>query len=91
VNHAYSSAGTYQITIQGTDSQGRVAFLTVAAIVNGQATAISSSSKTPPTNRLLMLWPLYTAVLAASISFWFGERREKHILDSATIKPHFLT
>jgi hypothetical protein len=35
--HKYSKPGTYQITIQATDKQERVAFLTVAAIVNGQA------------------------------------------------------
>lgn len=92
VNHAYSSAGTYQITIQGSDSQGRVAFLTVAAIINGQAiTAGTSGSSSKPINKLLLLWPLYATALAAVASFWMGERREKHILDSTTIKPHFLT
>jgi hypothetical protein len=90
-NHVYKNAGTYQVTLQASDSQGRVAFLTVAAIVNGNATAVSSSSSTKPINKLLMLWPLYTAVLAAVISFWLGERREKHILDATTITPHFLT
>jgi hypothetical protein len=89
-NHTYSSAGTYQITLQGSDSQGRVAFLTVAAIINGSATPIGSSSAPKTMNKLLMLWPLYTALLAAVISFWLGERREKHVLDSMTIKPHFL-
>ena len=91
-SHTYSSAGTYQITLQGSDSQGRVAFLTVAAIINGTATPIgSSSAKQQTMNKLLMLWPLYACVLAAVISFWLGERREKHILDNMTIKPHFLT
>lgn len=90
VNHTYKSAGTYQITIQGSDSQGRVAFLTVAAIVNGNPTPISSSSSSKPINKLLMLWPLYTSALAIVISFWMGERREKHIIDTTTIKPHFL-
>lgn len=91
-NHVYKNAGTYQITLQASDSQGRVAFLTVAAIVNGNAPAVSSTgSSSKPMNKLLMLWPLYTAVLAATISFWMGERREKHILDTTTIRPHFLT
>lgn len=90
-SHTYASAGTYQITLQGSDSQGRVAFLTVAAIINGSITPAGSSSKQKTENKLLMLWPLYATVLAAVISFWLGERREKHILDSMTIKPHFLT
>jgi hypothetical protein len=91
VNHTYDSAGTYQITVQGSDSQGRVAFITVAAIVNGQATPISSGSSSKPMNKLLVLWPLYTSAVAIVASFWMGERREKHILDTTTIKPHFLT
>lgn len=79
--HTYLRAGTYQITIQATDAQGRVAFLAVVAIVNGQpATLPSSTSGGTPANKLLMLWPLYTAAVAAVTSFWLGERREKHIL-----------
>ena len=85
VGHVYARAGTYQISIQGSDANGRVAFLTVAAIVNGQP-AIAGTSKDDPTvssttmARLLALWPLYTSVVAIAISFWLGERREKHIL-----------
>ena len=90
-SHTYASAGTYQITLQGSDSQGRVAFLTVAAIINGSVVPGGSTSKGKTENMLLMLWPLYATVLAAVISFWLGERREKHILDNMTIKPHFLT
>lgn len=79
--HTYLRAGTYQITLQATDARGRVAFLTVAAIVNGQPAVIPASSTTStPTSKLLMLWPLYTASVAAVTSFWLGERREKHIL-----------
>lgn len=84
VEHEYSKQGTYQISIQGSDANGRVAFLTVAAIVNGQpAIAATESGPTVSTsvmNRLLMLWPLYTSIVAIALSFWLGERREKHIL-----------
>ncbi len=79
--HVYQKPGTYQITLQGTDSKDRTAFLTVAAIVNGQpaATAATSSPKAS-VNKLLVLWPLYTSAIAIVISFWLGERREKKIL-----------
>lgn len=86
VGHVYSRAGTYQISIQGSDANGRVAFMTVAAIVNGQPAAVTGSNDTGGTvsnttmTRLLTLWPLYASVVAISISFWLGERREKHIL-----------
>lgn len=84
IGHIYSKPGTYQIRIQGSDANGRVAFMTVAAIVNGQPSAATGSTDeavSPGTlARLLTLWPLYTSVVAIAISFWLGERREKYIL-----------
>ncbi len=91
VGHTYHKAGTYQITLQGSDSQGRVAFLTVAAIINGQppVTALGSAAASGGLNgilkKLLVLWPVYTSAVAIVVSFWFGERREKRIL--ATVTP----
>lgn len=85
VGHVYARPGTYQVSIQGSDANGRVAFLTVAAIVNGQP-GITGSSDTGGTvsnttlARLLALWPLYTSVVAIAVSFWLGERREKRLL-----------
>lgn len=85
VTHNYQKAGTYQVTIQVTDSRGNVSFLTVAVIVNGQpSTATGSTSTTTPTSilgKLLILWPLYAAVVAIVTSFFIGEKREKHILE----------
>lgn len=75
--HLYSKPGTYQISLQATDKNGRVAFLTVAAIVNGQpnATAITAS-----TDKLQTIWPIYAVAVAVVLSYWVGEKREKHIL-----------
>ncbi len=79
--HTYAKAGTYQLAIQATDADGRVAFLTVAVIVNGQADVATSTTVTAQKqNLLLMLWPLYAAVFAMMLSFWFGEYREKRML-----------
>jgi hypothetical protein len=81
VGHTYSKPGTYQITIQASDTKGRVAFLTVASIVNGTpTTAAASVAPTLEVNKLLLLWPLYAGALATVISFWLGEKREKYIL-----------
>lgn len=79
--HTYAKAGTYQMSIQATDAAGRVAFITVASIVNGQPSAIGTTG-TPAstTHELLVLWPLYTSAVGILASFWLGERREKQIL-----------
>lgn len=83
VDHIYQKPGTFQITLQATDKNGRVAFLTVAAIVNGQppvAASNSSNNGNGPSSAILELWPLYTASAAVVISFWMGERRERRLL-----------
>lgn len=87
IDHAYTKPGTYQISLQASDADGRVAFLTVAAIVNGQpqtsaagTTGNDSSGSGGITASLLALWPLYTSAVAIVISFWLGERREKRML-----------
>lgn len=79
--HIYKKPGTYQITLQATDSQGRVAFLSVASIVNGQPDTVAFVGGTnPPVNKFLALWPFLAAAVAAVVSFWLGERREKKLL-----------
>lgn len=82
--HTYTKAGVHQVSIQAKDSQDRIAFLTVAAIVNGQPdpNIVAATKDNSTTNKLLTLWPLYTAVVAVVISFWLGERREKRVLAS---------
>jgi hypothetical protein len=84
--HTYSRPGTYKISIQASDSQQHVAFLDVAAIVNGQpatAAGISGSSTSSTSNKLLVLWPFYAIAATLVVSFYFGERREKHVLSGA--------
>ena len=84
VDHIFKKAGTYQINIQATDATGRVAFLSVAAIVNGQpgaATPATTTMTNDIANKLLVLWPLYVGAVAVVTSFWVGERREKRILN----------
>lgn len=81
VSHTYKKGGVYQVGLQASDSTGRVAFLTVAAIINGQPDPSIVAATTPTkTNTLLLLWPLYVGLIAVVISFWLGEQREKQVL-----------
>ncbi len=93
-SHTYSKPGTYQISLQATSAQGYVAFLTVVAIVNGQPginVSLAATTSNKPENRLLVLWPLYMTATSMVLSFWLGERREKHMLGSPALKFHAQT
>ncbi|MGB3023222.1 MAG: hypothetical protein WBB39_00240 [Candidatus Saccharimonadales bacterium] len=80
--HVYKKPGVNQITIQASDAVGRVAFLTVAAIINGQPDTVQTTAATQSqTNILLALWPLYVGIVGMVLSFWIGEKRERHILE----------
>jgi hypothetical protein len=80
--HTYKKPGTFQISIQATDKEGRVAFITVAAIVNGQPEGVViGAASAEAQNILITLWPLYISVVAVLIAFWLGERREKQVLE----------
>lgn len=87
-SHTYEKPGTYKITLQGSDSKQLFAYLSVAAIINGTpAEIITATSDSLPKNRILMLWPAYAVIATAVISFWLGERREKHILGGKSNQP----
>ncbi len=85
--HVYHKPGTYGINIQASDAQNRVAFLTVAAIINGQPSVISAGTGTTLSkglgNKLLVIWPLYAVSITLVVSFWMGEQRERRMLTAA--------
>jgi len=83
MSHTYKKPGTYKITIQGTDSKKLVAYLNVAAIINGQPNVLASTETKPPLNKLFILWPILAVAATLVFSFWMGEQREKRILNSA--------
>jgi hypothetical protein len=83
VSHTYKKPGTYKIVIQGTDSKKLVAYLSVAAIVNGKPDALASTSAKPPASKLFILWPILAVAATMVFSFWMGEQREKKILGGA--------
>ncbi|MFZ1258565.1 MAG: PKD domain-containing protein [Candidatus Saccharimonas sp.] len=84
VAHTYLKAGTYAVTIQATDADGRVAFLTVAAIVNGQPEAATATTTSTKTNSLwLWLLPIIAAIIAIVVGFWLGEWRQRRVLEKS--------
>lgn len=90
VDHTYTRAGTYQVRLQATDAAGRVAFLTVASIVNGapDSTAGLGSGATASQNWLIALWPLYVSLVAVVVAFWLGEIREKRLIQNRGVVYH---
>jgi hypothetical protein len=87
VSHTYKKPGTYKIVIQGTDSKKLVAYLSVAAIINGTPDLLASTSTKPPTNKLFILWPILAVAATLVFSFWMGEQREKRVLGTAYRTP----
>jgi hypothetical protein len=86
VSHTYKKPGTYKIIIQGTDSKKLVAYLNVAAIVNGTPDVLASTTNKPPTSKLFILWPILAVAATMVFSFWMGEQREKKVLSNAVAK-----
>jgi hypothetical protein len=79
--HTYKKPGTYEIILQGSDSQGKKAYLQVVTVVNGQpAVSGATTPEKGSVNKLIVLWPLWIVIVVAVICFWLGERREKQVL-----------
>jgi len=85
VKHTYKKVGTgylntFPLIVRATDAAGHTAYLQLTTIVN-PASGVNSPVTKPTTNQLWLIWPLWIVLLLMIISFWLGERREKHILE----------
>lgn len=85
ISHTYTRPGSYQVNLQATDDEGRVAFLTTVVIINGQPSEVPSEpepedEETAIMGLLRIQWPILAATFAMVVSFWLGEQREKHLL-----------
>ncbi len=87
MKHTYHQAGgylgSYPLIIRAADAAGHTAYLQLTTIVN-DSTGASATGKVavgpPKVSNLLVIWPLWILLLLMIISFWLGERREKHIM-----------
>lgn len=83
VKHTYKKAGTgylssFPLIFRATDAVGHTAYLQVTTIVNDAGAGASNKSNTPLNE--LVLWPLWIVLVLMIISFWLGEKRQKHIM-----------
>lgn len=84
LKHTYQKVGgylgTYPLIIRATDAAGNKAFLQLTSIVNSPKGAGSSSKALTLTPNFMFIWPLWIVLLLMILSFWFGEKREKKIM-----------
>jgi hypothetical protein len=85
LSHTYKGIGTgylnsFPLIIRATDAAGHTAYLQLTTIVNSPTAATSTGKASTSVNKLLIIWPLWIVLLLMIISFWLGERREKHIM-----------
>jgi hypothetical protein len=78
--HTYLQPGTHKVIVKAVDSSGQRAYLELIAIVNGTPLAVSTNPTPKVTGNLLLAWPMYVVLLVLILSFWLGERYEKHLL-----------
>lgn len=81
VNHVYTAAGTYVVTVKGTDKDGQTAFLQLVGQANGAVTQKTSPSgdkqdgTTTSTTKVLWI-PAALCIPLIFVSFWLGRRYE---------------
>ena len=80
IQHAYSTAGIYRVTIRVKDSLGVTGFLQVIAIANGEASSTIVNTSEPADRiiiRNVIIWIPAAVVCAMLIpAFWLGRRHE---------------
>ena len=86
LRHTYAKAGGYlgsfPLIVKATDAAGNHAYIQLTTIVNDPHAVAGATSK--PTSGLpnfKLIWPLWIVLLLMIASFWYGEKREKHILE----------
>jgi glucodextranase-like protein len=86
VTHTYKEIGTgylgtFPLIIRGSDAAGHTAYLQLTTLVNSAMFGTTNAAPKTKTNTLLIIWPIWIVILLMILSFWLGERREKHIME----------
>ncbi len=86
MKHTYQKTGGYlgafPLIIRATDAVGHTAYLQLTTIVNAANAGPTNTGTTPvgTLQKFWFIWPLWIVLFLMIISFWLGERREKHIM-----------
>jgi hypothetical protein len=82
MQHSYSKAGIYQVTVRVSDAAGGQALLQLVVVVNGPVTSASLGQSTGDPGNLIAVWPLLSVTTLVVLSLWLGEH---HV--TAIFKP----
>lgn len=84
LDHTYKNAGTYNVTIKATDSQGFSAFLQVVAVANGpiQQSSSGKGSNGAVINetRFVPWWVIGALAALTFIAFWLGMQHRLQVI-----------
>ena len=89
--HVYAKSGGYHgmyiITLKAVDAGGNTGFMQLVTLVNSNSSAAGVGSISSGISKFgfLVAWPLWFAAVLMIISFWLGERREKHVLSRTSV------
>ena len=77
VTHTYQLAGTYTVTIQGTDKNGQPAFLQIVAVIAGPVQRLASSTSSSTTSKTevvtISIWAkiaMICLIILIIVAFW---------------------
>lgn len=80
IKHTYTTAGSYQVTVQATDANGQTAYLQLVGVANGAASQRNTSQSATQIKTVVIWWPLLIMLPLLLLAFWLGRRHELYIL-----------
>lgn len=83
IDHVYSAAGIYKVTVRVTDKNGTTAFLQLVAVANGASQGGAASGKNTSsviTKVIVLWWPILLVLPLLLTSFWLGRRHQLYVL-----------
>ncbi|HEX5447809.1 MAG TPA: hypothetical protein VFW90_01250 [Candidatus Saccharimonadales bacterium] len=79
ISHVYKTAGTYNLTIKATDTNGQTAFLQVVAVANGTAQQSNANGQNSGGTTIItkIYWlPIIVLSILVLLAFWLGRRHQ---------------